>query len=317
MTETRTQAEILDDRTPGGKPIDWRRRKMANEYLAMAYDAIDPHKAERLRGCANMLVYGVRHDPQTGEASRKLRAANFCRVRLCPICQWRRSLRLYSQMRRIMAYLADRDYRYIFLTLTIPSVSGGELSNTLDSIAEGYNRLTKYKEVAQVMQGWYRGLEITHNVWTDLYHPHLHILVAVRKSYLKSRYYLPQARWQALWERAMGLDQAIVDVRTIKGEDAKAVCEATKYAAKSADYIIPDDWQLTIDTVALLDAALDGRRLIGFGGALRDARRALRLQDIETGDLVDIDDSADVEEDEYTVSYAWHTGYTQYLWQAD
>ena len=66
---------------------------MQNEYLATAYDEIDQRVAERLRTCATRLIYGIGED-----GKRRLRAANFCRVRLCPICQWRRSLKLYSQM---------------------------------------------------------------------------------------------------------------------------------------------------------------------------------------------------------------------------
>lgn len=59
---------------------------MQNEYLATAYDEIDQRVAERLRTCATRLIYGIGED-----GKRRLRAANFCRVRLCPICQWRRS----------------------------------------------------------------------------------------------------------------------------------------------------------------------------------------------------------------------------------
>ena len=69
---------------------------------------------------------------------------------------------------------------------------------------------------------------------------------------------------------------AIVDVRKIKGDTAKAVAEATKYAAKSKDYIVLDDWDLTVETVRGLDKALHKRRLVGFGGLLAEARRKPR-----------------------------------------
>ena len=47
--------DILQDTSPTGKVRPWSKYKMANELLSLAYDSIDPHKAERLRGCATWL----------------------------------------------------------------------------------------------------------------------------------------------------------------------------------------------------------------------------------------------------------------------
>lgn len=321
MTEKIFQAatELLEDISSTGRPIDWRARKMANEYLAVAYDEIDQRKADRLRSCATRLVYGV-----ASNGHKKLRAANFCRVRLCPICQWRRSLKLYGQMMRVMQYLQPQGFSYIFLTLTIRNVVASELTGALDQIQEGYHRLAKYDDFKKVVHGWYRGLEVTHNLDRnspdfDTFHPHLHVVLAVKPSYFNSRYYISQARWGELWRRALGVDYIpIVDVRKVKGDTARAVCEATKYTAKSKDYIVLDDWQLTIDTVSVLDNALHARKLIGFGGILRDARKALEQDDPDTGDLIQVSDIQEQDqEDEYYISYGWHTGYSQYLKEAD
>lgn len=317
MIQTQTQ-EILVDRTGSGRRIDWRGRKMANEYLAMAYDSIDAHTATRLRSCATNLVYGVDDDGR-----KRLRAANFCRVRLCPICQWRKSLKLYGQMMRVMRYLEPEGYRYIFLTLTIRNVKLDKLTAALNRLSKGFNLLSKYDDFGKAACGWYRGTEITHNLDMDspdydTFHPHIHVIVAVKPSYFTSRYYISQAKWGALWQRALGVDYVPrVDVRRVKGNTAKAVCEATKYAAKSRDYIILDDWDLTVETVKGLDAALFNRRLIGFGGVLLEARRALEQDDVEKGDLIKSDYQDDNAEDLYYLSYGWHTGYSQYLRQPD
>lgn len=315
MTTTTNQVDFLTDTTSSGKCIDWGSRKLANTYLATAYEDFDPRKAERLRSCATRLVYGI-----AANGRRKLRAANFCRVRLCPICQWRRSLKLYGQMTRVMEYLKPEGYRYIFLTLTRSNVLAEGLGDALDQVVEGFHRLSKYDEVRHVVKGWYRGIEITHNLDRtskdfDTFHPHVHVVLAVKPSYFNSRYYLSQARWTELWKRALGISYTpIVDIRKIDGDTAKAVAEATKYAAKSKDYIVLDDWDLTVETVKLLDEVLHKRRLVGFGGTLRAARHTLELDDPDQGDLlVTSEEDKQDTKDEYYESYGWHSGYSQYV----
>lgn len=314
---TTKEMQVLQDTTSTGRVIDWRGRKMTNEYLAVAFDEIDEHTAARLRSCASFLHYGV-----CANGRRRLRAANFCRVRLCPICQWRRSLKLYGQMRAVMDYLAKQDcYAYLFLTLTIPNVRLDELTDALDRLTSGFHRLMKYKEVKSAVEGWYRGVEVTHNLDRsspsfDTFHPHIHVILTVKRSYFTSRYYLSQAKFTELWAKAVGASgfTPVVDVRRIKGDTAKAVCEATKYAAKPKDYLVFDDWDLTVETVRGLADALHRRRLVGFGGCMLEARRVLEQEDPDTGDLVSIDpQEPDASKDVYFESYAWHAGFSQYI----
>ena len=41
------------------------------------------------------------------DGSLKLNGANFCKVRLCPMCSWRRSLKIFSQVSEIMNYFGS------------------------------------------------------------------------------------------------------------------------------------------------------------------------------------------------------------------
>lgn len=92
-----------------------------------------------------------------------------------------------------------------------------------------------------------------------------------------------------------------------------AVAEVSKYATKSGDYIYPDDWDLTVSAVRILDAALSSRRLIAYGGNCLKAQRALKLDDADNGDLVNVGDELENKDLPYEiVSYAWNTGYKQY-----
>lgn len=153
---------------------------------------------------------------------------------------------------------------------------------------KGFNRLMKYKRVDTAVLGYFRALEITKNHEEDTYHPHFHVLLPVKRSYF-GKNYIKQAEWTSLWKRAMKLDYTpIVDIRRVKGRakidaeqiesdvreammEQKAVLEISKYPVKDTDVVrgdkVTDD---NLNTVFYLDDALSARRLIGYGGILKE-----------------------------------------------
>lgn len=306
--------EILSDKTERGKERPWREHKAANEYLAIAYDEVNVRKAERLRACATTLTFSV-----TEKGKKQLKSANFCRVRLCPMCAWRRALKVYSNVVKVLDGM-DGSHVFIFLTLTAKNCSGEELSGELDRLMAAWNRFALRKSFKQAVKGWYRGLEVTHNVDLlsssyDTFHPHFHCLLAVNKSYFKKQDYLSQESWVELWQQSLKVNyKPVVDVRKVKGSLGKAVAEVAKYAVKSSDFIIPDDWDLTVDTVRMLDAALHNRRLIAFGGVMKEIHKQLNLEDEETGDLIHVDGESPEEKiTDRELIFGWWTGYQQYV----
>lgn len=312
MKKAKCQAvepEVLHDGN-GRRERPWAFHKLSNSLIAAAYDEFDERMAAKMRDCANYLQFAV-----LGDGKLKLRKASFCRARLCPMCSWRRSLKTYGQLRAIMDDLATQDYAYIFLTLTVRNCSGSELAETLNKIFVGFNRLSKYKEVARVVRGAFRACEITHNLDTNEYHPHLHCIIAVNPSYFHSRDYISQFDWSELWRRALKVDYTpIVDVRRCYGSAEHCVAECAKYSTKAAEIICYDDWDLTVDTVRILDHALKGRRLTGYYGAFREAHKKLHLDDNEDGNLTHVEAKQISDDDNIKlISYAWHSGYCQYV----
>lgn len=327
-------AVALTDKGRNGRERPWRAYKMANEYLSMAYESINESKAERLKSCGKVLTFTV--DRQTGQ--KVLTNAESCRVRLCPLCSWRRSLKNFWNTIAIVKWLQANESRqevgkfsYIFITLTVKNCRGDALSATIDDLFAAVKRLYERKEIKKAWLGMVRNLEVTHNVDTnskdyDTFHPHFHMIAAVRPSYFTSRDYISQKRLQALWKECLRVDyDPVVDIRRVRGraspegenasgcDAAKAVAECSKYAAKAADYIIPDDWDLTVDTVRVLDAALDRRRLINYSGIFREVKQKLHLEDCEDGDLVKVgEEMPKLGEDTYMESYWWYSGYRQY-----
>ena len=312
--------QVLCDVGRDGRVRPWKEHKMANELLSLAYQEIDESKAARLRECATWLSYR-----KENSGVLKLSRANFCRVRLCPVCQWRRSLKAFGQTTKIIkAYESEKQHSYAMLTLTAKNCTADELSTVIDNLMAAWGRLTRRTPWLKVVLGWYRGLEVTHNTDPmsaayDTYHPHFHVLLAFRKSYFTSRYYLPQAEWARLWRESLRCDyDPIVDIRKCRpdstGSLAAATAEVTKYSTKSGDFIIPDDWDLTVETVRTLDKALNKRRFIAFGGELGELHRKLNLSDPEEGDLVHIDDeNEECGEPAPEFMYFWYSGYRQYM----
>ena len=306
--------EVLLDKSSTGRERPWRAKKMANEALSEAYKPVNPSKSERLLECGNFLSFSILED-----GSKKLKTMTSCRVRLCPICTWRRSLKVQSHTLTILNAVNDK-YAYLFLTLTVRNCSGEELSGTLDLMMGAWQRLSQRKQFKAAVKGWYRGLEVTHNTdrnspFFDTFHPHFHCVLAVNKSYFTSRNYVKQDEWKELWKKSLRADyDPVVDVRRVKGCTAKAVAEAAKYSTKEEDYIVPTDWELTVSTVRTLDAALDQRKLVAYGGVMKQLHKQLNLDDEENGDLINVDsEDSTAAPTERVESYFWNTGYRQYV----
>lgn len=304
MSEEKSQ--VLADKSASGKSRNWRLHKLHNGYVALAYEDIDRKKSKRMKECANWLAFWRKED-----GSMKLHDARFCRVRLCPICQWRRSLKTFAQMSQVLDVATADGYQFIFLTLTVKNCKGVKLSDELTHLLLSFNRLMKYKDVQRAVKGFYRGCEVTHNTVTDEYHPHLHVILAVRASYFRGSAYISHDKWVQLWKRALQVKyDPVVDIRRCYG-GSKSVSEACKYAVKPEDVLNLDDWDMTVETLRTLDAALENRRFVGLGGIIKDIHKSLHLDDPEDGDLVHLE--ADPVEDPTVeeVVYFWN-GYNQY-----
>lgn len=301
----KANCQVLVDKSASGRVRPWAVQKLNSDYVAMAYDEVNPKKAERMRECAKWLTYVRKED-----GTLKLHDARFCRVRLCPVCQWRRALKTFAQMSQVLEIARAHGYEFLFLTLTLRSVTGCELSDTLSDLFGGFNRFMKYKRVRQAVRGFYRGCEVTHNAVDDTYHPHLHIVLAVRPSYFKKAY-ISQADITELWKKALKVDyMPIVDIRRCRG-GAKAIAEACKYTVKPSDIINVDDWEMTVETLRVLDGALDRRRFVGLGGIIREIHRQLQLDDIEDGDLLHVNDKPDDKIDIDNEITFWWNGYSR------
>lgn len=311
--------EFLVDKHPiTGKKIPWSMYKNNNLELAEAFrrlEKIDPMfkgRAPQLQECGCWLEF---RRYENGDLA--LNRANFCKYRLCHMCGFRRSMKNFGQQSQIMDVAEAMQYRFIFATLTIRNCPGKDLGKAIDILYGGHSRLMKQKRYKSQFKGWTRTLEVTHNIdrkseFFDTYHPHLHIIAAVRPSYFKKGY-IQQSDLIHDWKKAAYLDyEPSVDIRAIKKRSG-AVKEISKYTTKASD-ILTDDNDLTDSAVYYLDAALANRRLISCGGIFKQIKADLNFDDSETGDLVNVDGDQLRDDLAYVLeTYKWHTGYRQYV----
>lgn len=245
----------------------------------------------------------------------KILEANFCKHRLCPMCGYRRSLKIYANSSKILdkAEQMFGGQKYLFLTLTVRSCPIRELGQTLDDMAAGFKRLINNRAWKSRVNGCMRTLEITIDEAGENAHPHYHLILAVDQSYGRAddiRYWTT-AQWGAAWAKAGRLGyNPVVWIERIKGGREKGLAETAKYLCKDTDYLIPGDEARTDRIVDALCDELKGRRLIAYTGYLRKAQSALKI-DPEGGDLTDSDTiRADI--DQVVRRCYWSAGLRKY-----
>lgn len=296
----RGTGEILVDVSGSGKVRSWGKKKAMNLRIADLYrkamekgaDLLTASRYQSLEHCGDMLLFGER------DGKKKLVRANFCRLRLCPMCNWRKSLKMFSQVSRISEELLKEKpaTKFLFLTLTVRNVTAESLKSAMDAMNGAFRYLFdegKTFAMAEVVKknllGYLRAMEVTYNSRTNEYHPHLHVLLAVKPAYF-SRGYVPQARWQEMWGKAMKLDYVpMVNVKAVKNVSAKVIAEVAKYPTKTENIAQIENEEEAVMALTTLHCVLKNRRLVTFGGCFREIQRRLKLDDVESGDLVHVE----------------------------
>lgn len=293
--------EKLADYSATGKKRKWDLHKQNNLKLVELYkqaikinpSVISPKRLQDLADCANQLEY-----LQDAEGNKKLYKTYFCRVRLCPMCQWRRSLKLFSQVSKITDYINNQNnqVRYLFITLTQKNCSGSELIQEINKINKSFSLLvdktkrvqpaTKFKKM---LLGYIKSTEITYNPKTKTYHPHLHCIFAVQEEYFNKVNYINKNTWRAIWADLLKVDYLPqVNVQAIKpARQQKAVAELAKYPAKVSSILNLPQMQ-AVQVIIDLTTLCYKRRFVAFGGIFKKTKALLKLQDVEAenADLV-------------------------------
>lgn len=223
--------------------------------------------SNRMAVCSTSLDFAWSQPDLGGDTRLKLRSAKFCKVRHCPVCQWRRSMRNTRKVfERLPVLEAEHPkLRWLFLTLTVKNPRMDKLRATIAAMSAAWKRMIERKGWPAV--GWLRAVEVTRGLDGNP-HPHFHVLMAVKPSYFKKNY-ISQDAWLQLWRDCMR-DPTItqVDIRVVKPKDkggdlAAAVVETLKYAFK------PEDVMRDAEFLYGLTEQLHKMRFLACGGALK------------------------------------------------
>lgn len=359
---TEGTGEILNDTTSTGRKAPWREMKQQNTVLARMYQEInagrrlqwdswrrDPDSPEplvsgkfigRLLDCSTWLEF-YRDENQ----KMRLKGGNFCHARFCPTCNWRRSLKQFHNTSEQVSWIRQQygNVRFLFLTLTVKNVPNSTecLDGAIKHLTESWKRMVTpalwrdeknplLKKFRRSLLGASRALEITFHPYENTdqenagaFHPHLHIVLAMKSDYYLKPFYLTQKDFQQLWKEAARLDyEPSVDIRKLKG--SKGIAESAKYSVKLSDVIksaaLSDDSldpNEPLDIVNLLalehlHEATRGKQALTLSGCFHAARHALKQENAET-DLIHITNDRVTFDPVERVLFTWKFDDMQYI----
>lgn len=307
--------QVFQDIRKNGKKNDWQGKKIANVNYANLLSELHYRKAANVKICAEIM----RFEP-TDTGHLKLKQTWFCKSKLCPLCNWRRSMKHSNQVVQVIDEAVKRDAsgRFLFWTLTSKNTyDGQELKKALSEMSEAFRKLVQYKKVKQNLLGFLRATEVTVNPKDNSYNQHMHVLVFVKSSYFKnSENYISQSELTEFWQKALQVDYTpIVNMKAVKTKNKiknneknllGAVYETAKYPVKSVDYLT-DNHDQNLKRVEDLEKGLANKRLFSYGGLFKKIRKELQLADIEDekSDLIETDseDDKDATTGEEIVAY--------------
>lgn len=210
--------------------------------------------------------------------------ASLCRDRLCPNCGWilaRR--RAFALMHAIEGVNNVFDPVVLHVVLTIRHTRGDALSDELDSLLSGFERLIRHKALSEGRIGFIRSLEVKYN--KSGFHPHIHLLLVMDSDYYK--HMIKHKDLVKMWRTACDLDyDPVVWIKSAYdkkgGSDlSQAVYECVKYCVKSSEW--SDMPKRRLEEAAV---AIHGRKLFRVGGKLlrREFDNAMKDQTDVTDD---------------------------------
>lgn len=268
----------------------WDKHRYSADRVANHYrgDTEFDRYAQRMDFCSQLLEFKLVPHDRDSSLRFKLAGARFCRVRHCPVCQWRRSLKWKAKALEALPRVVKDfpTHRWLFLTLTVKNCSVTELRSTITEMNKSFVRMTKLKEWC--IDGWIKSLEVTHGK-DGKAHPHFHCLLIAPKSYF-GRNYISQQRWVELWQKAARLNyQPQVHIKAVheKQNPSQLIPEILKYSLKESDLYRSKEFLFEVTR------QLHKTRCVSVGGILRDYMKKVGE---EPEDLIGRDQTETAEE---------------------
>lgn len=291
LSNQTTAGGSLTDDLPSSSSQQWTDYKRLTHSIGAAYAKSEVEKVrrwgERIGECARYL--GFAFEPlSSGQGYKKsLVSARLCRVRTCPVCQWRRALKINVGLGQAVERAAKRDgARAFLLTLTVRNCRTFLLRDTIRYMLKAWSRLTRRKIFLGCTE-WVRSIEVTRGrLWVhDDSHPHLHALLIVPQGWCTPER-LDSRTWREVWKDLLKVDYLPqCDIREVHAKDMGDGCrEVLKYAVKPQVASLQEGW---LEKVAL---AIDHVRILAASASLK----SLEVVDEEPEDAEEVSEGLDV-----------------------
>lgn len=313
---------FLTDLSPNDKPWDKAKKQARQVQGVYARETEFLRYSDRMNACGDYLDFASVADAETGEVKYKLHKAHFCRVRYCPVCQWRRSLFWAAKFHQALPGIME-EYpkgKFLYLVLTVKNCGITDLREQLRAMNEAWRRMLK-RPVFKHVHGWIRTTEVTRGKDGSA-HPHFNVLLFVSPSYFAGQNYLSQDAWAEMWKSCARLDyDPMIWITTAKkkkkaksaseegelgNEAASAAKEVLKYSVKPADMVASPEWfhELTRQTHHL--------RFLASGGCFKDAFKDEPTEE----DLLHVGEEETPPEDVKELSrFLWRDSVRRYVYE--
>lgn len=290
----------------------WTMHKKNALEMAERLEKIGQYRrAFFVRNCSREVVIG--HCEKCGK--NHVLKAQLCRDRMCPICNWRLSMKRYSDMCGIITVLRERypESEWQFVTLTVKNCKPDRLGKTIDEMSRAWNYIMSRPKTKERIIGWAKSLEVTYNAETKELHPHFHVLTMWEEGYAVEEDYLTE-----MWMKSVRLhvdrkaqksekvvtkaeyieqleidptepeakDTTIIPSKYDQEEDTaeavrEAVLETFKYSIKSKD-----TQEMPLWVFRKLDEDIKGRRLVAYGGVVKEIAAELGEEELSEEETV-------------------------------
>ncbi|WP_239753636.1 protein rep, partial [Mammaliicoccus sp. A-M1] len=295
--------KTLKDISKSGKQRPWKEKKIDNVSYSEILDILKLKKAHNVKQCGSVLEF-----KPTEEGYLKLYKTWFCKSKLCPVCNWRRAMKNSYQAQKVIEEVVKEKpkARWLFLTLsTRNAIDGEHLEKSLKDMSKAFNKLKMYTKVKKNLVGFLRSTEVTVNQNDGSYNQHMHVLLCVENSYFKNKSnYIKQSEWVDLWQKALQVNyKPVANIKAIKpnkkgDKDIQAaIKETSKYSVKSSDYLTSNQ-EKNQEIVKDLEQGLYRKRMLSYGGLLKQKHKILNLDDSEDGNLINTSDEKTTEEEQ-------------------
>lgn len=272
----------------------WTMHKMAAQKMADRLMKIHQYaRGYRMQQCAQTIQVSV-----CGSCGHKhIINARLCRDRFCPVCGWRLSMRRFANMMQIVQGLREKypEAEWQFITLTVENCRPRELNATIDEMARAWNCIWSRRTTKNMpILGWARSLEITYNRKSMTFHPHYHVMILWDDAFSPSEY---EQKWlERTWMDTVKIRtvdaaqsssmvksygrQMVPSIYDQKDDEAeavlKAVLETYKYSIKSVEL-----QEMPLGVFEILDQLIKGRRMVAFGGIVKEYAKEIGLSSME------------------------------------